>query len=170
MATRRSYANAATDSAVARSSAWPLLASSEGSRIVILDEATSNLDTVSEQFIQAALRPLFAGRTSFVIAHRLSTVLAADVYLVYAPAGTSLEEVVGVAGARWTIEETFTSAKGLVGLDQYEVRGWQGWYRHITLALLAFAALTIATHKGARSAPSRARAISRSPSRRSAAS
>jgi len=37
-------------------------------RIVIVDEATSNLDTLSEQFIQAALRPLFAGRTSFVIA------------------------------------------------------------------------------------------------------
>jgi ATP-binding cassette subfamily B protein len=52
-------------------------------RIVILDEATSNLDSVSEQLIQAALRPLFAGRTSFVIAHRLSTVLAADVILVF---------------------------------------------------------------------------------------
>ena len=52
-------------------------------RIAILDEATSNLDTVSEQLIQAALRPLFAGRTSFVIAHRLSTILAADVILVF---------------------------------------------------------------------------------------
>jgi len=52
-------------------------------RIVILDEATSNLDSVSEHLIQAALRPLFAGRTSFVIAHRLSTVLAADVILVF---------------------------------------------------------------------------------------
>jgi ATP-binding cassette, subfamily B, bacterial len=51
-------------------------------RIVILDEATSNLDTLSEQLIQAALRPLFASRTSFVIAHRLSTILAADVILV----------------------------------------------------------------------------------------
>ncbi len=51
-------------------------------RILILDEATSNLDTVSEQYIQAALRPLFAGRTSLVIAHRLSTVLAADLILV----------------------------------------------------------------------------------------
>jgi ATP-binding cassette subfamily B protein len=51
-------------------------------RIVILDEATSNLDTLSEQLIQAALRPLFTGRTSFVIAHRLSTVLAADVIFV----------------------------------------------------------------------------------------
>lgn len=52
-------------------------------RIVVLDEATSNLDTISERLIQEALRPLFAGRTAFVIAHRLSTVLAADVILVF---------------------------------------------------------------------------------------
>jgi ATP-binding cassette subfamily B protein len=51
-------------------------------RIFILDEATSHLDTVSEQLIQAALGPLFAGRTSLVIAHRLSTVQAADVIVV----------------------------------------------------------------------------------------
>jgi len=51
-------------------------------RIVILDEATAHLDSVSEQHIQAALRPLLRGRTSLVIAHRLSTVLAADKILV----------------------------------------------------------------------------------------
>jgi ATP-binding cassette, subfamily B, bacterial len=51
-------------------------------RIMLLDEATSNLDTVSEQLIQAALAPLFADRTSIVIAHRLSTILAADLILV----------------------------------------------------------------------------------------
>ena len=48
-----------------------------------------------------------------------------------------------VAGARWAVEEGFERAKDLVGLDQYEVRRWQPWYRHITLALLAHAYLEV---------------------------
>lgn len=86
-------------------------------------------------------------------------------YLVYAPAGTPLTEVVRVAGLRWTIEDMFKLAKGQVGLDQYEVRSWCGWYRHITLALLAFAALTIGVQKGG---PSRVPSTSRSRSQKSA--
>ncbi|MHB8073092.1 ABC transporter ATP-binding protein [Desulfosporosinus fructosivorans] len=51
-------------------------------RIIILDEATSSLDSVSEEYIQKAMIPLLSNRTSFVIAHRLSTVLASDQILV----------------------------------------------------------------------------------------
>ena len=62
-------------------------------------------------------------------------------YVCYAPPGTAMEELVRVAGTRWTIEECFEAAKGEVGLDHYEVRSWHGWYRHITLAMLAHAYL-----------------------------
>ena len=53
-------------------------------------------------------------------------------YVCFGPADTTLEDLVRVAGTRWTIEECFEEAKGPVGLDQYEVRKWEGWYRHIT--------------------------------------
>ena len=46
-----------------------------------------------------------------------------------------------MAGSRWQVEIGFEEAKGEVGLDEYEVRSWHGWYRHITLALVAHAVL-----------------------------
>ena len=64
-------------------------------------------------------------------------------YLCFGPAETTLAELVRVAGTRWAIEECFEEAKGEVGLDQYEVRRWDGWHRHITLAMLAHAYLTV---------------------------
>jgi SRSO17 transposase len=54
-----------------------------------------------------------------------------------------------VAGARWAIEESFETAKGEVGLDHYEVRSWAGWYRHITLSMLAHAYLSAMRAAGA---------------------
>jgi SRSO17 transposase len=62
--------------------------------------------------------------------------------LVFAPKGTALLEMVRVIGSRWTVEQCFEEAKGEVGLDEYEVRSWQGWYRHITLCMFAHAFLT----------------------------
>jgi SRSO17 transposase len=66
-----------------------------------------------------------------------------NAYVVFARQATTLEEVVRVAGSRWTIESGFEEAKGEVGLDHYEVRSWTGWHRHITLALWAYALLVV---------------------------
>jgi SRSO17 transposase len=64
-------------------------------------------------------------------------------YAGYGPVDTSLVGLVRVAGTRWAIEDGFQQAKNEVGLDHYEVRRWPGWYRHITLALLAHAFLVV---------------------------
>jgi len=62
-------------------------------------------------------------------------------YVVFAPAETTLAALARVAGRRWTIEECFEAGKQEVGLGDYEIRSWHGWYRHITLAMLALAFL-----------------------------
>ena len=62
-------------------------------------------------------------------------------YLVFGTANTSLEEMATVAARRWAIEESFAQRKSEVGLDQYEVRSWTGWHRHMTLAMTAQALL-----------------------------
>ena len=64
-------------------------------------------------------------------------------FVVFAPAGTSLQTLVTVAGLRWTIEECFEVGKSETGLDEYEVRHWPGWYRHITLSMVALAFLAV---------------------------
>ena len=62
-------------------------------------------------------------------------------YACFSPADATLAELVRVAGHRWIIEDAFKEAKQEVGLDDYQVRRWTGWYRHITLALLVHAFL-----------------------------
>jgi SRSO17 transposase len=62
-------------------------------------------------------------------------------FVVFAPANTALQDWAHVAGQRWTVEECFEHAKSELGLDEYEVRHWHGWYRHVTLVLLAQAFL-----------------------------
>jgi len=82
-------------------------------------------------------------------------------YRVYARVDTAPGAMVRAVGRRWGIEAAFADAKGLVGLGHYEVRRWDGWYRHVTLSLLAHAALAAARaaattgEKGARTAWSR---------------
>jgi hypothetical protein len=60
-------------------------------------------------------------------------------YLSNAPLGTALATLARVAATRFTIEQLFEEAKDDVGLDQYEVRTWPAWHRHITLAMMALA-------------------------------
>ncbi len=68
-------------------------------------------------------------------------------YLCHTPKRVGLAVLVRVAGARWAIEETFQTAKGQTGLDHYQVRQYTGWYRHITLSMLAHAFLTVTRSK-----------------------
>jgi SRSO17 transposase len=63
----------------------------------------------------------------------------------YTPGPATLATLVRVAGQRWRIEEAFQAAKGLVGLDQHQVRRWTSWHRWTTLAMLAHAFLAVAT-------------------------
>lgn len=71
-------------------------------------------------------------------------------YVVFFPVGTTFQELVQVAGKRRTIEESFEITKDEVGLDQYEVRRWTGWYRHITHAMLAQVYLAVTRYYAAK--------------------
>ena len=77
------------------------------------------------------------------------------------------EELIRVAGSRWAVEDCFQSAKNETGLDHYQVRRYDAWYRHVTLALLAHAYLAVTA---ANAPKALAAASSRSRSARSAVS
>ena len=68
-------------------------------------------------------------------------------YHCYNPNHAGFTELVHVAGARWPIEECFGSAKNETGLDNYQVRTWDAWHRHITLAMLTHTFLAVTAHK-----------------------
>jgi SRSO17 transposase len=78
-----------------------------------------------------------------LLRRRLSDPDKVVAYHVFGPRVTTLLEAARVAVIRWAIEECFETAKGEVGLDEYEVRKWDSWYRHITLVMLAHAYLTV---------------------------
>lgn len=98
------------------------------------------------QWARAAIRPLENEDSYWLLVRRnLTDPEDLAYYLCHGPQRTPLGELVRAAGARWAIEETFQTAKGQVGLDQYQVRHYDSWYRHITLAMLAHAFLTVTT-------------------------
>jgi SRSO17 transposase len=88
--------------------------------------------------------PLAPGwRRWWLVRRSLSTPMELTASVVLAPHATPRQEVVWVAGSRWTVERGVEEAKGEVGLDQSDVRSWTGWYRHITRAMGALALLTV---------------------------
>ncbi len=64
-------------------------------------------------------------------------------YLCYGEAETTAPELIRIAGSRWRVEDCLAEAKGECGLDEYEVRKWEGWHKHVTLTLLAHAYLVV---------------------------
>jgi SRSO17 transposase len=91
----------------------------------------------------ALAAPATAGMARWLLVRRSRSDGELAFYACHGPAATPLVGLVRVAGARWAVEEGFQQAKGEAGLDHYQVRRWPGWYRHITLALLAYAFLAV---------------------------
>jgi len=93
---------------------------------------------------------------ALLVRRSLSDPSAIAYYVVFAPVDTTLHQWVHVAGQRWTLEERFEHAKDELGLDQYEVRSYHGWHRHITLVMLAqlfLNALRLAAQQAEKNAP-----------------
>lgn len=100
-------------------------------------------------WVRVPIRPLSDPGRYWLLVRRSLTDGELAHYLCFCPPTASLTDLVGVAGRRWAIEESFQTAKGQVGLDHYQVRRYDAWYRHITLACWAHAFLTVtraATH------------------------
>jgi SRSO17 transposase len=121
-------------------SAWVVLSAGEGSKGPRLYEwAWLQLPEQTEAVSQ---------RARWVLIRRsLADPSKRAYYRAAGPASTRLSDLVHVAGSRWKIEEGLEEAKGEVGLDQYEVRGFRAWYRFVTLALLAHALLVVLREK-----------------------
>jgi SRSO17 transposase len=112
--------------------AWSRLSAGEGAKGARLYD-----------WARVPIRPLSErGRYWLLIRRRISDGELAH-YLCFAPPDATLADLVSVAGRRWAIEESFQTAKGEVGLDHYQVRRYDAWYRHITLACWAHAFLTV---------------------------
>jgi SRSO17 transposase len=82
-------------------------------------------------------RPGWPGRGFWLLARRRLSDGELAFYACFGPARTTLAELVGVAGIRWAVEESFQAANDQVGLDHYQVRRYDAWYRHVTLAMVA---------------------------------
>jgi SRSO17 transposase len=74
-------------------------------------------------------------------------------FTTWCPAGTAIETLVNVEGHRWSIEDSFETAKNEFGLDHNETRSWHGWHRHVSLVMMAFAMMAAIRHQANQAAP-----------------
>ena len=74
-------------------------------------------------------------------------------FSTWCPAGTGMDTLVHVEGRRWSIEDSFETAKNELGLDHNETRSWHGWHRHVSLVMLAFAMMAVIRHRANAATP-----------------
>ena len=74
-------------------------------------------------------------------------------FSTWCPAGTGMDTLVHVEGHRWSIEDSFETAKNELGLDHNETRSWHGWHRHVSLVMLAFAMMAVIRHRANAATP-----------------
>ena len=114
------------------SESWQRLTVSEG------EKGPRTYDWTCVRVVES--RDKLPGPESWLLARR-SITDPTDIayYLSSAPQSTPLRTMAEVAAARWSIETTIEEGKGETGLDEYEVRYWHSWHRHITLSMIAHA-------------------------------
>ena len=84
-------------------------------------------------------------------------------FSTWCPLGTDITTLVTVEGQRWTIEDSFETAKNELGLDHNETRSWQGWHRHVSLVMLAFAMMATVRHHANNATPQKTKRRGTSP-------
>jgi SRSO17 transposase len=85
--------------------------------------------------------PADGHRHTLLIRRSVATPTEVEFFLAHAPDPTPIPELIAVAGMRWKIEENNAQGKDLLGLDQYQVRKWTPWHRHVSACMLAHAFL-----------------------------
>jgi SRSO17 transposase len=84
-------------------------------------------------------------------------------FSTWCPTGTDIDTLVKVEGQRWTIEDSFETAKNELGLDHNETRSWHGWHRHVSLVMLAFAMMATVRHHANNATPPKTKSRGTSP-------
>jgi len=113
-----------------RESHWQRLSVAEGEKGLI------TYDWACQRLVESCNG--LPGRDAWLLARRsVSNPTDIAYYLSNAPADTPLEKLAQVASTRYTVEQCIEEAKGETGLDEYEVRFWHSWHRHITLSMMA---------------------------------